>query len=186
MLPPEGDLMIQSWQDVLLAAGYRKGNVNDQYISPAGTCYGPEEVARLFGEAMSKTANPLTNTYLQAQAYNAQNQASLAQYYNPQHHGLGAAGLGAMGIGTQSIPQQYPSPTGEIVETTIYDPVLDYVGTIHVDRAFIPMLDYINVVSRQRQAQHQAQRQAKLNEPDDFSLDEVKWAEDMIAELNID
>ena len=77
-------------------------------------------------------------------------------------------------------------PTGEIAETTIYDPVLDYVGTIHVDRAFIPMLDYINVVSRQRQAQHQAQRQAKLNEPDDFSLDEVKWAEDMIAELNID
>ena len=146
---------------------------------------------------MSKTANPLTNAYLQAQAYNAQNnapsqctvrmvpyppnQAGLAQYHNPQHHhGLGAAG-------TPSVPSSiYPLPTGEIAETTIYDPVLDYVGTIHVDRAFIPMLDYINVVSRQRQAQHQAQRQAKLNEPDDFSLDEVKWAEDMIAELNID
>ena len=172
--------MIQHWKDVLLAAGYRKG-VNDHYISPSGTHYSPEEIARLFGEAMSKTANPLTNAYLQAQAYNAQNQASLAQYYNPQHHhGLGAAG-------TPSVPSSiYPLPTGEIAETTIYDPVLDYVGTIHIDRAFIPMLDYINVVSRQRQAQHQAQRQAKLNEPDDFSLDEVKWAEDMIAELNID
>ena len=188
--------MIQHWKDVLLAAGYRKG-VNDHYISPSGTHYSPEEIARFFGEAMSKTANPLTNAYLQAQAYNAQNnapsqctvrmvpyppnQAGLAQYHNPQHHhGLGAAG-------TPSVPSSiYPLPTGEIAETTIYDPVLDYVGTIHVDRAFIPMLDYINVVSRQRQAQHQAQRQAKLNEPDDFSLDEVKWAEDMIAELNID
>ena len=40
------------------------------------------------------------------------------------------------------------------------------------------MLDYINVVSQQRQA--------KINKPDDFSLDEVRQAEDMIAELNID
>ena len=187
--------MIQHWKDVLLAAGYRKG-VNDHYISPSGTHYSPEEIARLFGEAINMNQNPLTNAYLQAQNYNAQNNVPQAQvtsvapsqynqglhpYHNPQHHhGLGAAG-------TQSVPSSiYPLPTGEIAETAIYDPVLDYVGTIHVDRAFIPMLDYINVVSRQRQAQHQAQRQAKLNEPDDFSLDEVKWAEDMIAELNID
>ena len=180
--------MIQHWKDVLLAAGYRKASTNDHYISPSGTHYSPEEIARLFGEAINMNQNPLTNAYLQAQNYNAQNNVPQAQvtsvapshynqglhpYHNPQHHhGLGAAG-------TQSVPSSiYPLPTGLTAEAKIYDPALDEWVTIHIDTAFLPVLDYINDTSQQRQA--------KINKPDDFSLDEVRQAEDMIAELNID
>ena len=196
MLPPEGSIMIQSWEDILLAAGYRKASTNDHYISPSGTHYSPEEIARFFGEAMSKTANPLTNAYLQAQAYNAQNnapsqctvrmvpyppnQAGLAQYQNPQHHGLASYGSPPnMVFVAPSVPSSiYPLPTGLTAEAKIYDPALDEWVTIHIDTAFLPVLDYINDTSQQRQA--------KINKPDDFSLDEVRQAEDMIAELNID
>ena len=193
--------MIQHWKDVLLAAGYRKG-VNDHYISPSGTHYSPEEIARLFGEAINMNQNPLTNAYLQAQNYNAQNNVPQAQvtsvapsqynqglhpyhnpqnsYHNPQHHGLGSYGSPPnMVFVAPSVPSSiYPLPTGLTAEAKIYDPALDEWVTIHIDTAFLPVLDYINDTSQQRQA--------KINKPDDFSLDEVRQAEDMIAELNID
>ena len=198
--------MIQHWKDVLLAAGYRKASTNDHYISPAGTHYGPEEVARLFGEAINMNQNPLTNAYLQAQNYNAQNNVPQAQvtsvapnpyyqgsaapsqynqglhpYQNPQHHGLGATGSGlAPPWLAQNKPPSWiiPQPSGMTAEAKIYDPALDEWVTIHIDTAFLPVLDYIN------DASHQAR--AKPYRPDDFSLDEVRQAEDMIAELNID
>ena len=193
--------MIQHWKDVLLAAGYRKG-VNDHYISPSGTHYSPEEIARLFGEAINMNQNPLTNAYLQAQNYNAQNNVPQAQvtsvapsqynqglhpyhnpqnsYHNPQHHGLGSYGSPPnMVFVAPSVPSSiYPLPTGLTAEAKIYDPVLDEWVTIHIDTAFLPVLEYINDTSYQARV--------KPDRPDDFSLDEVRRAEDMIAELNID
>jgi hypothetical protein len=170
------EAMIQHWHDVLYHAGYTRDPCGG-FISPKGDHYSDDKIAELFKMAIGRNPNPYMQASMQAQAYNAQNNA-IHPYQNPQNVFANVPNP-VYASGVQTPVFSLPPMTGRVVHM-IFKDVAGNQTILHVDEAYVPILDYISVQCMSGTGE--ACKAATYTEVD-FSLDEIEKGEDIIHGL---